>query len=210
MTSRNALLDRLANSSLGLNKGIAVLFGLAVLLTGTSYWAVQRVIKEQRDSVEFHFARLMENIREHEAFLTTVSRESAKGRLLESLHEPLYVQDSPADEGSNVYIGREHSFSLPFSIKVNAATIPALQHSKITALGAHLANYYSAYWSASHYQSPQIFVANVPANFEISVPAAGRLRDGGHNLAGELSLVMQQILARHYDNIQPFAEDQVH
>ena len=210
MTSRNALLDRLANSSLGLNKGIAVLFGLAVLLTGTSYWAVQRVIKEQRDSVEFHFARLMENIREHEAFLTTVSRESAKGRLLESLHEPLYVQDSPADEGSNVYIGREHSFSLPFSIKVNAATIPALQHSKITALGAHLANYYSAYWSASHYQSPQIFVANVPANFEISVPAAGRLRDGGHNLAGELPLVMQQILARHYDNIQPFAEDQVH
>ena len=172
MTPRNALLDKLANSSQGLNKGIAVLFGLAVMSTGISYWGVQRVIKEQRDSVEFHFARLMENIREHEAFLYSVSRESAKGRLLESLHDPLLVQGSVSEEGSNVYIGREYSFSLAFSVKVDPAIIPALQHTKITALGAHLANYYSAYWSASHYQSPQAWAFNVPANFEISVPAA--------------------------------------
>lgn len=185
MIPRNALLDKLANSSLHLNKGMAVLFALALLLTGISYWGIQRVIKEQRASVDVHFARLMENIREHEAFLNTVSRESTKGRLLESLHAPLRVHDAAPDEGNNVYVGREYSYSLPFSVKINPATIPALQHTKITELGAHLANYYSAYWSASHDQAPQVFVFNVPDNFEISVPAHGRLRAAAHTRLGE-------------------------
>lgn len=118
----------------------------------------------------FHFARLMENIREHEAFLKHRLRESTKGRLLESLHAPLHVYDPVPDEAA-MSVGREYSFSLPFTVKINPSTIPALQYTKITELGAHLANYYSAYWSASHYQSPQVFVFNVPDNFEISVPA---------------------------------------
>ena len=195
MTARNTLLDTLANSSHRLNKGLAVLLALALLLIGISYWGVQRMLDEQRENVSFHFARLMESIREHESFLNTVSRESTKGRLLEKLHAPVNVHDSAPEEGINVFIGREYSFSLPFSVKINPATIPALQNSKITELGAHLANYYSAYWSASHYQSPQIYVFNVPDNFEISVPAHGRLRGAAHMPLGESAFVIQQILA---------------
>ena len=210
MNPRNALLDKLTNSSLHLNKGLGVLFALALLLAGISYWGVQRVIKEQRDSVGVHFARLMENIREHEAFLNTVSRESTKGRLLESLHAPLQVHDAAPDEGNHVYIGREYSFSLPFSVKINPAIIPALQHTKITELGAHLANYYSAYWSASHYQSPQIFVFNVPDNFELSVPAHGRLRGAAHTRLGESASVIQQILEARPGNTVPAEDNQVH
>ena len=210
MNPRNALLDKLANSSLHLNKGLGVLFALALVLTGISYWGVQRIIKEQRESVGFHFARLMENIREHEAFLNTVSRESTKGRLLESLHAPLHVYDPVPDEGSDVYVGREYSFSLPFTVKINPSTIPALQYTKITELGAHLANYYSAYWSASHYQSPQVFVFNVPDNFEISVPAHGRLRGAAHTWVGESAAVMQQILQAQPGDPAPAQENPVH
>ena len=195
MTARNALLDKLANSSLHLNKGLAVLFALALLLTGVSYWGVQRMLEEQRENVGVHFARLMENIREHESFLNTVSRESTKGRLLEKLHAPINLHDPAPEQGDNVYVGREYSFSLPFSVRINPSTIPALQNSKITELGAHLANYYSAYWSASHYQSPQTYVFNVPDNFEISVPAHGRLRGAAHTQVGESALVIRQILA---------------
>ena len=210
MIPRNALLDKLANSSLHLNKGMAVLFALALLLTGISYWGIQRVIKEQRASVDVHFARLMENIREHEAFLNTVSRESTKGRLLESLHAPLRVHDAAPDEGNNVYVGREYSYSLPFSVKINPATIPALQHTKITELGAHLANYYSAYWSASHDQAPQVFVFNVPDNFEISVPAHGRLRAAAHTRLGESASVIQQILEVRPGNTVRLEDSHVH
>ena len=210
MNQRNALFDKLANSSQHLNKGLAVLLAIALLLTGISYWAVQRVIKEQRDSVGFHFARLMENISEQEAFLNTVSRESAKGRLLEALHAPLQVHDVAPDEGNNVYVGREYSYSLPFSVKINPATIPALQHTKITELGAHLANYYSAYWSASHNQSPQVFVFNVPDNFEISVPAQGRLRGAAHTRVGESAFVMLQILGSQPGDTAPVDKSNVH
>ncbi|NNB06633.1 response regulator [Pseudomonas fragi] len=210
MSARNALLDKLANGSQRLNIGLAVLFGFVLLLIGTSYWGVQRMLNEQRDNVGLHFARLMENIREHEAFLSTVSRESTKGRLLESLHAPVQLQDSAPDEDSSVYIGREYSFSLPFSIRVNPATIPALQNSKITELGAHLANYYSAYWSASHSQSPQIYVFNVPDNFEISVPAHGRLRGAANTQIGESAFVIQQILTSHPSNIVQAEDNVVH
>lgn len=80
MNHRYTRLDRLASSSLRLNMGLAVLLGLALLLTGLCYWGVNRMLQKQEDTVKFHFARLMENIREQEAFLSAVSRKSAKGQ----------------------------------------------------------------------------------------------------------------------------------
>ena len=210
MTARNTLLDKLTKSSLRLNKGLTVLLALALLLIGVSYWGVQRMLDEQRENVGFHFARLMESIREHESFLNTVSRESTKGRLLEKLHAPINLHDPAPAQGDNVYVGREYSFSLPFSVRINPTTIPALQNSKITELGAHLANYYSAYWSASHYQSPQIYVFNVPDNFELSVPAHGRLRGVAHTQVGESAFVIQQILASRTANTAQGEANSVH
>ena len=210
MNHRNTLLDKLASSSLRLNIGLAVLFGLALLLIGLCYWGVYRMAQEREATVKFHFTRLMENIREQDAFLTTVSRKSAAGQLLDSYRVPVMVQRSAADKTGTVYEEFEHSFSLPFSVKINPANIAAPQHTKVSSLGANLANYYSAFWSASHYQSPQVLLFNLPDNFDISVPAMGRLRGTLALQQDDFTQVVQRVRQSLRDNHLEPLDNQVH
>jgi two-component system, NarL family, capsular synthesis sensor histidine kinase RcsC len=210
MNHPNALLEKLASSSLRLNKGLTVLCATVLLLIGISAWGVQRMLEEQHDTVRFHFARLLENLREQEAFLNEVSRQSAKGELLASLPSPMALQKLLPDEGPDVYEGRQFSFSLPFSVKVNPEKVALSQHPKVFTLAAHLADDYSAFWSASHYQSPQVFLFNVPDNFDIAVPAAGRLRGAGQIQGGEFVEVMKHVLQRLHDKNPKPLDSRIH
>lgn len=210
MNHPNAIFEKLASSSLRLNKSLTVLCATALLLIGISAWGVQRMLEEQHDSVRFHFARLLENLREQEAFLDTVSRQSAKGELLTSRPSPMALQKRLPDEGPDIYEGRQFSFSLPFSVKVNPEKVALSQHLKVFTLAAHLADDYSAFWSASHYQSPQIFLFNVPDNFDIAVPAAGRLRGAGQIQGGDFVEVMRHVLQRLHDNNPKPLDSRVH
>ncbi|WP_460422092.1 hybrid sensor histidine kinase/response regulator [Pseudomonas sp. ZL2] len=210
MNHPNAFFEKLANSSLRLNRGLTVLCTTVLLLMGISYWGVQRTLEEQHDTVRFHFARVLENLREQEAFLDTVSAQSAKGELLDSLVSPISLQKALPDEGPDIYQGQQFSFSLPFSVKINPDSVAPSQQAKVFTLGAHLADYYSAFWSASHFQSPQVFLFNVPDNFDIAVPAAGRLRDAGQIQGGEFVAVMKQVLQRLHDNNPKPLDNQVH
>ncbi|WP_047540857.1 hybrid sensor histidine kinase/response regulator [Pseudomonas simiae] len=197
----NAFLEKLTSSSLRLNKGLLVLGALVLLLLGISYLGVQRMVQEQRDTLQFHFARLMENIREQEAFLGDISRGSSKGKFNPSAMLPPYVQKHLPEEGANIYEGRGLPFSLPYSLKINPQKVAVDQYPKVFALGTYLSAYYSAFWAASHYQSPQVVVVNGPDNFDISVPATGRLRDGGHVQIGALVEVITQVNKRlHLQN----------
>lgn len=210
MNTPNALLEKLTSSSLRLNRSLMVLSGLVLLLIGISYWGVQRILEEQHDSVRFHFARLMENIHEQEAFLNTVSRQNAENELLSPRSARMFLQKTLPEEGPDIYEGQEFSFSLPFSVKISPVKIASSQYPKIFTLGAHLANYYSAFWSASHYQSPQVFLFNVPDNFDICVPAVGHLRGAGQIQGGEFNEVMKQVLERLHDRNPKPLDDQVH
>ena len=62
MKQAKVRLGALALTSLRLNKLLLVLTGLALLLISMSYWAVNRVLKEESEKTDFHFARLMESI----------------------------------------------------------------------------------------------------------------------------------------------------
>lgn len=210
MPDPNALLDRLASSSLRLNKGLLVLGALVLLLLGISYVGVQRMIEEQHDTVQFHFARLMENIREQEVFLRDISRESTKAGQPAWAVLPTYVQRPLPDEGPNIYEGRGLPFSLPYSVKIDPDKITASQSPKVFALGTYLAAYYSAFWAASHYQSPQVILLNGPDNFDVAVPAAGRVRGAMGMQVGALVEVMTQVNQRlRAENASPPAH-QVH
>jgi len=55
MNRPNSLLEKLASSSLRLNKGLIVLSALVLLLVGISYLGVQRTLEEQRDTMGFSF-----------------------------------------------------------------------------------------------------------------------------------------------------------
>ncbi|MDR9877920.1 ATP-binding protein [Pseudomonas allii] len=206
----NAFLEKLTSSSLRLNKGLLVLGALAVLLLGISYLGVQRMVKEQHETLQFHFARLMENIHEQEAFLRDVSRGSLQGELNPSALLPPVVQKPLPEEGPNIYEGRGLPFALPYSLKINPDKITPAQYPKVFALGTYLSAYYSAFWAASHYQSPQMMVINGPDNFDISVPATGRLRDGGQVPVGALLDVLTQLNERLHAQNSSLADHQVH
>lgn len=210
MNHPNAFFEKLASSSLRLNKGLTVLCATVLLLIGISAWGVQRMLEEQHNTVRFHFARLLENLREQEAFLNEVSQRSAKGELLASQPSPMALQKLLLDEGPDVYEGRQFSFSLPFSVKVNPEKVALSQHPKVFTLAAHLADDYSAFWSASHYQSPQVFLFNVPDNFDIAVPAVGRLRGAGQIQGGEFVEVMKHVLQRLHDKNPKPLDSRIH
>lgn len=215
MPHPNAFLEKLASSSLRLNKGLLILGALVLLLLGISYLGVQRMVEEQSDTMQFHFARLMENIREQEAFLGDISTASDRGEYFSGNVATPVGQKHLPEEGPNIYEGRGQPFSLPFSVKIDPDRIAPSQYPKVFALGSYLAAYYSAFWAASHYQSPQVILLNGPDNFDIAVPAAGRLRGAGPTQISTLVEVMtQKNLQRHAQTSErvhwapyPFAEE---
>ena len=210
MNHSNALLEKLTSSSLRQNKGLIVLVGLVLLLLGIGYLGVQRMVDEHRDITSFHFARLMENIQEQETFLGNILRKSAGGNLSPSTALPPYLQKPLPEEGPNIYEGREFPLSLPYSFKINPEKIAVSQYPKVFALGTYLAGYYSTFWSASHYQSPQVILFNGPGNFEIAVPATGRLRGADQIQGGAFAEVIKQVTAQLHDKNQQILDDQVH
>ncbi|WP_073526661.1 ATP-binding protein [Pseudomonas fluorescens] len=210
MNHPNAFLEKLTSSSLRLNKGLIVLGALVLVLLGVSYLGVNRMVGEQSDTTHFHFARLMENIGEQQVFLANLSQQSAQGELLPaSISVPPALKALP-EQGPDVYEGREFSFSLPYSVKLNPKRLAASQQAKVFDLAAHLAAYYSAFWSASHYQSPQVLLFNGPDNFNISVPAAGHLRGDGQVQGGFFADVVRQVEARLHADPQHPLDGQVH
>jgi two-component system capsular synthesis sensor histidine kinase RcsC len=210
MPHTNAFLDKLASSSLRLNKSLLLLGALVLLLLGISYLGVQRMLEEQRDTLQFHFARLMENIHEQEVFLRDISQASAKGQYFPLVVLPTYSQKLLPEEGPNIYEGRGLPFSLPFSVKIDPNRIAADQYPKVFALGSYLAAYYSAFWAASHYQSPQVILLNGPDNFDVAVPSAGRLRGAGPMQIGAFAQVMSQVNQHAREQPSSVADHQVH
>ena len=196
MPHTNALLEKLASSSLRLNKGLLVLGALVPLLLGISYLGVLRMLDEQSDTLNFHFARLMENIHEQEAFLHDASLQSANNEVTSSFSLPPYAKKPLPEEGPNIYEGQGLPFSLPYSVKINPDKVAASQYEGVFALGNYLAAYYSAFWATAHYQSPQVMLLNGPDVFDVTVPAAGRLRGAGATQITTFVQVMTQLNER--------------
>lgn len=185
MKHSNALLENLARSSLRLSKGMLLLVGLAVLLVGATYWSLQRLIEEHHDDVRFHFARLMENVQEQELFLTSLRQRSLRGELL--IHDVDHVRRVEPDlqAGTGVLRGQENPFSMPFNVRLGPQAEDPAEAAKVLTLGAYLSAYYSAFWSTSHYQSPQAFLFNRQGGFDVSVPAT---QDRGTYASAKVSL----------------------
>jgi two-component system, NarL family, capsular synthesis sensor histidine kinase RcsC len=196
MKQYNALLENLARSSLRLNKGMTALLGLALLLLAFSIWSVQRLVDEHNDTVSIHFARLMENIREQESFLRALVRQSVDGELLDRQRplEPVLIP--LPEDGPEIFEGQAFSFSLPFSVKLERGRVDTGEIPRIFSQGANLASFYSHFWSAAHYRSPQVFLFAPARHYDIAVPAAGRGR--GQAVAGNETFteVIRQVSAR--------------
>lgn len=209
MKHDNALLEKLTRSSLRLNKGLMVLLGLALLLVGTSLWSFQRLVEEQHNSVRLHFARLMENIQEQERFLHALTDPSVKGELLSHQSPPLHLLKALPEEGPNIFLGQAHSFSMPFSVKLDQRSIAAGEITKVLGQGANLASFYSTFWSSSYYQSPQVFLFDPQGNYDITVPAAGRGRGKVMSTNTHFLKVFNTVVARMPDASQQLGSNAI-
>ena len=170
MKQEKARLGALALSSLRLNKLLLLLTGLALLLVSMSYWAVNRVLKEEGEKTDFHFARLMESIHEHEAFLRIAAQSYSQS------NENLLIDNQPSSHLALIRQGDERLFqnrdtakSLPFTVSQrDKYTHEDMQG--VYSFGVQLTDLFTAYWSDSHYVAPQVFVFSPSDQFTIAVP----------------------------------------
>lgn len=197
MKQAKVRLGALALSSLRLNKLLLLLTGLALLLVSMSYWAVNRVLKEEGEKTDFHFARLMESIHEHEAFLRTAAESYGQDNenLLEDSvprsHTELMRQ---ADE--RLFQSRDTAKSLPFTVS-QRDKFSAEQMAGVYSFGVQLTDLFAAYWSDSHYTAPQVFVFSPTDLFTIAVPGI----DGARQFPLLQKINFFEVTKRLYDQL---------
>ena len=169
-------LDKLAQSSQRLNKALLLLTGLALLLSSSCYWAVSRLVDAEQEKIEFHFARVMEIIHEHEGFLRNVA--SGYNR---SNAPPLPAVQSTSvvelqrEAGQVLLQAKGFALSLPFTLS-HTETFAADDTRRALAFGVQLTDYYGSYWAGSFYASPQLFVLTPNHVASMAVPGIGGLR----------------------------------
>lgn len=170
---------KLARSSLRLNIVLLGAVSLALMLIGACYWALGRVVQEEREKVNSHFSRLVGDIREHEAFLKRIALQSGEAARRHDLSTiPLQQRLLARGQGMEIHEGREFSFAMPFTLaRRHVASDRPLTEPGGFYLGVMLANLYSSFWSGSAFPSPQLVVLDLQGQTSLAVPAIGDLRD---------------------------------
>ncbi|WP_447752616.1 ATP-binding protein [Pseudomonas nicosulfuronedens] len=175
----NGSIRKLASSSLRLNVVLLCAVSLALMLVGACYWALGRVVQEERDKVHFHFSRLVGDIHEHEAFLNRIAQQSDASTRRQDLDViPLQRRMLVREDGMEIHEGREFSFAMPFTLaqRVRDDIGPQVKVGTFS-FGVMLANFYSSYWSTSAFPSPQVLVLDLQGPTSLAVPAIGKFRD---------------------------------
>ncbi|AGI23073.1 RcsC [Pseudomonas sp. ATCC 13867] len=169
---------KLASNSLRLNIALLGVVSLALLLVGACYWALGRVVQEERDKVYFHFSRLVGDIHEHEAFLYRIAQQSDESTQRLDLDViPLQRRLLTREDGMEIHEGREFSFALPFTLAQQVRDLDTREKPGTFSLGVLLANFYSSYWSGSAFPAPQLLVIDLHGPTSIAVPSIGNSRD---------------------------------
>lgn len=169
-------LDKLAQSSQRLNKALLLLTGLLIVLSSTCYWAISRLLESEQQRVEFHFARVVEIVHEHEAFLRNVATgyRQSTAPPLRSVQSLSVMQRLPI--GNRVLLkAKGFGLSLPFSLS-HGGEFSQDDESRALALGVQLTDYYGGFWASSFYASPQLFVLTPDGDASLAIPASDDAR----------------------------------
>ncbi|MBC3950801.1 hybrid sensor histidine kinase/response regulator [Pseudomonas folii] len=170
MKHESLKLGALALSSQRLNKLLLIMAGLSLLLIGTCWWAIDRVLEEERDKVNFHFARLVESIHEYESFLHNVA--DAYDRTNQNVKtdvRPMSRVELMQQGDERVFQNRGLAMSQPFTLSERTRYSQA-ELQGAYSLGVQLTDYYSTFWSSSYYSAPQTFLFSPSDQFNIAVP----------------------------------------
>lgn len=135
MNHQDTLLENLKRYSTRLNKGLLIFLGLTLLLIAISYWSSHKLLEEQHDRFKAHFARMMEDIREHEDFLRGVAVQGTKVPF-HANDSGSYLKSALPEEGPHHYLGQEFAFSTPFSLSVNHQNVEPGTLARLADLGS--------------------------------------------------------------------------
>lgn len=168
-----SLIRKLANTSLRLNTVLICAVFLNLLMLAACYWALSKVVGEERNKVVLHFNRLVGDIHQHEAFITRIARHgnqaAQKAPMPGIAVKTQLLLDKP---GVRIFEGEQYAFSMPFTLaQQHGESGP---HRGNFALGVMLANFYSRFWSTSASPAPQVFVIGALGNSSMAVPAIGQ------------------------------------
>ncbi|QRY81677.1 response regulator [Pseudomonas sp. PDNC002] len=173
----NGSIRKLASTSLRLNVVLLCAVFLALMLVGACYWALGRVVQEERDKVHFHFSRLVGDIHEHEAFLNRVAQQSDESTQRQDLDViPLQRRMLIRENGMEIHEGREFSFAMSFTLAQLVRHANPNERPGTFSFGVMLANFYSSYWSTSSFPSPQVLVLDLQGATSLAVPSIDNFR----------------------------------
>ncbi|MBD9503118.1 ATP-binding protein [Pseudomonas sp. BGr12] len=173
----NGSIRKLASTSLRLNVVLLCAVSLALMLVGACYWALGRVVQEERDKVHFHFSRLVGDIHEHEAFLNRIALQSDESTQRQDLDViPLQRRMLVREHGMEIHEGREFSFAMSFTLAQQVRPAAPQDRPGTFSFGVMLANFYSSYWSTSSFPSPQVLVLDLHGPTSLAVPSIGNFR----------------------------------
>ncbi|MBI6853144.1 response regulator [Pseudomonas cichorii] len=166
-------LEKLAQSSQRLNKAVLLLTGLFLLLSSTCYWAISRLLESEQQRVEFHFARVIEIVHEHETFLRNVATgyRQSNTPALRSV-QSVSVLESQSAGDQTLLKAKGFDLSLPFSL-AHSPSFSKEDERQALAFGVQLTDYYGGFWASSFYASPQLFVMSPNREASLAIPAAG-------------------------------------
>ncbi|UXL37070.1 response regulator [Pseudomonas fragi] len=204
----NAPIRKLAKTSLRLNILLICFVSIAIVLVGTCYWALWRLAEEDNEKVNFHFSRLIGDIREHENFLTRVARQSDEAvQLLDHHVIPWQQKILYKNDSFSVFEGREFSIAMPFTVAIpNAPQKEVNDTSKgLFSLGVLLADFYSSYWATSKYPAAQAIILDLNSDVSLAVPSIDSFP--GHVALSQITY--DQVIARVLGRIkvQPPTKD---
>ncbi|MCY1490906.1 Sensor histidine kinase RcsC [compost metagenome] len=211
MDPENSSIRKLASTSLRLNIVLLCALSLALLLVGTCYWALARVVQEEKDKISFHFSRLMGDIRDHESFLLRIAQQSdAATQKRDQDTVPLQRRLLMREGDLEIHEGREFSFSLPFTLATREHASPSELSGGPFSIGVMVANYYSSFWSTSAYPAPKTVLLNLTGDTSLAVPSLNS-SPGHGGLARDTYLeVIGRILERLREKPPPRGDMRVH
>lgn len=201
---------KLASTSLRLNVVLLCAISLALMLVGACYWALGRVVQEERDKVHFHFTRLVGDIHEHEAFLNRVAQQSDESTQRQDLDViPLQRRMLIRENGMEIHEGREFSFAMSFTLAQLVRPSPQ-ERPGTFSFGVMLTNFYSSYWSTSSFPSPQVLVVDLHGPTSLAVPSIGNFRGQRPLTRGNYLRVIERVHETLEEHAPKRSDTQVH
>jgi len=164
-------MGHLVLSSAKQNRLVLLLGGLSLACIILMGLGAARLLEEESIKLDYHFARLMADMREHENFLRNIATHYSAPSTKTTATSLKLILDAKLDGGERfVYQGQQYSVSMPFTLDFNKNYSLNDMHGTV-ALAVRLADYYGTYWANSDYMAPQILVFAPEHAFSVALPA---------------------------------------